>query len=111
MRVGLKTGEFEYEPLEQFIDTTEELFQLHDMSLLYQDIGYFEEVVISHLKSDFDSLVPDEMKKVARNMPKIDVDILGEIYLRENMRTTRMQDAGKSFTAMCKLDAEKAELD
>jgi len=56
-------------------------------------------------------LVPDEMKKVARNMPKIDVDVLGEIYLRENMRTTRMQDAGKSFTAMCKLDAEKAELD
>ena len=67
--------------------------------------------MISHLKSDFDSLVPDEMKKVARNMPKIDVDVLGEIYLRENMRTTRMQDAGKSFTAMCKLDAEKAELD
>jgi len=55
--------------------------------------------------------VPDEMRQVARNMPRIDVDVLGEIYLRENMRQTTMQDAGKVYTAMCRLDNEKAELD
>ena len=81
------------------------------MEEFYQNIGYFEDVVVAHLKTDFDALVPDEMRQVARRMPKIDVDVLGEIFLRENMRRTSMQDASKVYTAMCKLDKEKAELD
>jgi len=93
------------------VETTKEYFELHDMDELYRNIGYFEEVVVKHLKTDFDSLVPDEMRQVAKNMPRIDVDVLGEIYLRENMRQTTMQDAGKVYTAMCRLDNEKAELD
>jgi hypothetical protein len=84
---NLRAGnEIEYEPLEYLIETTESYFQLHDMDLFYQQIGYFEEVVVAHMKTDFDALVPDEMKRVASRMPRLDVDVLGEIFLRENMR-------------------------